>query len=421
MTGFRAGAGRAEIRYPDDVWPLDGFSGTHDPLFVRVVVLDGTQQLVWAVLDQTSLAPEPLARVRDVIAEIAGVADRQVVVSVTHTFSAPHLADPATLDDPGLAERMRVARLAVFAAVADATHDAVRTLRPATLGVGCGGSDVNVNRDVETSAGWTLGLSADGYSDPTLVVVRLDDADARPIAVLVNHAVQPSATNVPGDAARPASADLAGVAVRRIEAETGAVACFLIGAAGDQAPNPAAAGVGLTDSAPDEGGFLLAERLGDRLGEAALAAWRATASAPCAPDLRVHEGLVRVGGQRATPRQDIRPTRVHAYRPEPPRDLPYWVLGLGEVAVVGVQVELSAATGRRLREGSPFPHTVVATMVNGAAKYLPDAGAFDRFTYEAQSSHYARGAAEALTRRIGVHLHELHAAARPDPHQGDST
>lgn len=39
-------------------------------------------------------------------------------------------------------------------------------------------------------------------------------------------------------------------------------------------------------------------------------------------------------------------------------------------------------------------------MVDGAAKYLPDARSYDRYTYEARSSPSARGAAEAAAAAI---------------------
>jgi neutral ceramidase len=39
-------------------------------------------------------------------------------------------------------------------------------------------------------------------------------------------------------------------------------------------------------------------------------------------------------------------------------------------------------------------------MVNGAAKYMPDASAYDKITYEAMNSSYARGSAETLAAAI---------------------
>jgi hypothetical protein len=73
---------------------------------------------------------------------------------------------------------------------------------------------------------------------------------------------------------------------------------------------------------------------------------------------------------------------------------------VGDIGIIGVQVELSSQTGVALRERSGFAHTLVATMVNGAAKYLPDAGSYERITYEAMSSPYAKGSAEALLKAL---------------------
>ena len=51
---------------------------------------------------------------------------------------------------------------------------------------------------------------------------------------------------------------------------------------------------------------------------------------------------------------------------------------------------------REVGEGS----LEVLTMVNGAQKYLPSALAYDRITYEAMNSGFARGASEVLEQAI---------------------
>jgi hypothetical protein len=81
---------------------------------------------------------------------------------------------------------------------------------------------------------------------------------------------------------------------------------------------------------------------------------------------------------------------------------------IGDIALVGVQAELSASTGAQIKARSPFPHTIVLTMVDGAAKYMPDAASYDRFTYEARNSRYAQGSAEAMVSRIVDMLKQMH-------------
>jgi hypothetical protein len=44
--------------------------------------------------------------------------------------------------------------------------------------------------------------------------------------------------------------------------------------------------------------------------------------------------------------------------------------------------------------------TIVMTMVNGGAKYMADAESYDKITYAAMNSRYAKGAAELVSSRI---------------------
>lgn len=40
------------------------------------------------------------------------------------------------------------------------------------------------------------------------------------------------------------------------------------------------------------------------------------------------------------------------------------------------------------------------TLVNGAAKYMADENSYDKFTYEARNSQYAKGSAEYVEDKI---------------------
>jgi hypothetical protein len=72
-----------------------------------------------------------------------------------------------------------------------------------------------------------------------------------------------------------------------------------------------------------------------------------------------------------------------------------------------VQAKLNARTGLDIRAASPFPATCVVTMTNGSAKYMADAMSYDRITYEAMNSRYARGAAAKVAERISELLRSL--------------
>lgn len=409
---LQVGAGRAVVHLPDELWPIEGFTGEHDPLCARVLVLDTDRRFAWAVVDLTSLPGDAVDRIRSALVTETGADAGDILVSVSHTFSAPHLAGPpGTSDD--VRRRMALVRDSVLDAVRRAAADAVAGLRGATVTAGGAVCRINVNRDIETAEGWTLGVGETGFADHDLHMVAIRDEAGETVAVLLNHAVQPSVMNesdsaLGGTAGRLVTADLAGAAARAIEDAHGGVAFFVIGAAGDQAPALTSVRT-LAGARKDAGaaGFAVVELLGERLAAAASLALTSATAVDVSAGVEIVAGQIAVPGQEPRAREDIVPLRGGAYGSAPMRELPYWLLRIGDVVVVGVQVELSAVTGVALRAASPFAGTLVATMVNGAAKYLPEAEAFDRFTYEAQSSRYARGAAEALVAAVTADLARL--------------
>lgn len=407
---LRAGAGLASIDYPAGIWPVDGFTGVHDALAARVVVLEPSDapRIVLVVLDQTSLPPEPLESIRALLARLTGTEMARVIVSVSHTFSAPHLSAvdaPSASLDPSMGS----ARRAVFSAVQRAAAAAVETLRDAVIGHATGRCDVSVNRDVDTPFGWWLGKADSGPVDHDVRVVRIDDRSGSPIAILANYAVQPSIMNesLAADGGRHVTADLAGAAVSRAEERLGggAVVFFLIGAAGDQAPrvtavrsSPGTDGVLRTvDAGADT--YVAVTALGGLLGDAIVETARSVESFDEAPIVSISGHEVELPGQIPLARELITPRRSHIFAEAPAHVAPFWLLKLGPMTVACVQVELSATTGLHIVRHAPHA-TLVATMVNGGAKYLPDESAFDRITYEAMSSKYARGGAERLSRQI---------------------
>ena len=180
-TGLKAGAGRAAIDIPSSLLPLDGFTTVHDDLYVRILLLEnGSRRVALAVLDLTSISAEAIAAMRTTIAKASGVAAADIVVTVTHTFSAPHVqaAGSSTAAAQYVQQITQATSTAITAAVAG--------LQPARVGFGTGECDVNVNRDVLTADGWWLGTGERGSSDKSVGVTRFDDLDGNPIAILVN-------------------------------------------------------------------------------------------------------------------------------------------------------------------------------------------------------------------------------------------
>ncbi|WP_406005459.1 hypothetical protein OG440_04210 [Streptomyces sp. NBC_00637] len=416
-----AGAGKAAVHLPSSLFPVDGFTSVHDPLYVRVVVLDdGTTRLALTVIDQTSVFDDQLARTRDILGRVCGVDPLDCLIVASHTFSAPHVPPPERTPQN---EREKTALLAeaVDHAVTRAAADAVRTLRPATVGFGHGTCRVGVQRNVRTPHGWWLGADDAGPTDPGLGILRVDGPEGTPVALLLNHAVQSSVMNgsVTRAGERQVGADLAGAATRRIEDHygDGAVALFLIGAAGDQAPYlTAVRSVVGEDGEPHlsdlhDDGHTLVDMLGERLAAEAVRVGDTIRTTPPATPLKVIHDSVRVPAQvpPAGGPHDLRPATRYAFTPDGTADAPFVVVRIGDAVYAGVQAELNARTGLAVKAASPFPDTCVVTMVNGAAKYMADEGSYERITYTAMNSRYGRGAAEAVAARLGEALVSLRA------------
>ncbi|MFT4075722.1 MAG: hypothetical protein QM647_09355 [Asticcacaulis sp.] len=409
-AGFTAGAARAEIAIPASTFPIDGFTGQHDPLFARVLLMDdGHTRAAIVVVDQTSIFDGNITAMKAIVTDIAHVDAANIMICASHGFSAPHVFPPDHTP-PEMRDKTAALKQAIEAAVRTAATGATQTLQPARTGFGEGISRVGVNRDVPTPFGWWLGGNDAGYSDPTLGVLRIDGADGQPLAVVMNYGVQSSVMDFSVDSHgnRQVSADLAGVATQSLEDHyRGATSFFLIGAAADQAPYlqanrhvVQADGTAIRQDIRDAGFDLLALQ-GERLGQDALRTSE-TIQAQDTPTIRIERRTVQVITQTGVtvgppPKGPVKTVDLKA---SDPVDVPVILMRVGDTAIVGVREELSASTGTWIRQNSPFAHTLVVTMADGAAKYMPAADAYDRLTYEARSSHYARGAAETLSSAI---------------------
>jgi len=415
-TQFRAGAGRFILDLPEAFFPHEGFDGVHDPLHARALVLDnGRTRSVLAVVDLTSL--RNIEGFRHLAAAAAGAPVGQVWVCAGHTFSAPHLQPLENLTDAGDRSKNEILLEAVNRALREAVLAACRALTECRMGFATSDCSLNVNRDVPTNQGWWKGSRSEGPSDKTLSVLRFEGLDGHPVAVVVGYPVQSSVMlDSVTDGRRLVTSDLGGAVARSLEEQYGGsmVALWNVGAAGDQDPlfvahrNRVDRLGNLSRHDIGDAGWALVSLLAERLAGAAasLADRMVCRTGPFR--LLVRSGQVVAPGQEVFPDvHSMKPSRTYRYVATGPRPFPYALMVVGDVVLVGVQVELVCLTALALKKASPFHNTVVMTLVNGAAKYLPDADSYDRITYAAMNSFGAKGAAEILVEGILADLDRL--------------
>ncbi len=140
--------------------------------------------------------------------------------------------------------------------------------------------------------------------------------------------------------------------------------------------------------------------LGKRLGIEVLRIAEKTKCQTLTGPISMEQYTVKCPGQKILDFQSLRSMHQYTFTPAEERDEPVTIIKLGEVALIGVRPELCSQTAASLKKQSPFPKTTVLTMVNGGAKYMPDSSAYDRITYEAMNSPFARGSAELLCEKV---------------------
>ena len=219
---------------------IEGATGIESRLLATALVLADEDTKV-VILDCDLIGfDRPLAeRIRQVVGQRVGAPSGNVLVGCTHTHNGPCtargiLAGPHDVAArPGEVELLDayienlVGQLAGVAAMADANR------RPARASAARDQADVAVNREEIGEDGVVLvGRNPHGVTDHSVDVLRVDELDGKPLAVLVSYAAHPV---VMGYQVYVYSQDYPGVVRRMVEQATGATCLFLTGAAGNQA------------------------------------------------------------------------------------------------------------------------------------------------------------------------------------------
>src|SRR5450755_3548104 len=194
---LRAGVARVDITPPagEQMWGYEDrrqpATGTIDPLYARVLVLDAGPQarLALVTLDLgRSFGPASLARLRDAAKRSSGISC--LLVAASHTHSAPVIRDEYR-DAPPAWEQ------AALEKIGKAITEAAKALLPVRLGVGTGAAYIGHNRlrvNADGSVSWferNTTRVPTAPVDPTLTVRRIARADGTPPAVLTNSPCHP--------------------------------------------------------------------------------------------------------------------------------------------------------------------------------------------------------------------------------------
>lgn len=407
-----AGAGCGTIHFPDALFPMEGFCGIHDAPKARVLALECGEKAALVSLELVMLPPELVELVKTIVADHTGTKSENIWVHTTHAITTPHAPHapmgmggvPLKLGEDekkNLDYRIGLYTAALTAAVAEAAKAAADSFQVAKLGIGQAQSHISINRDVETPFGWWIGQNPAGKTNPNFDLLRFDSEDGNPIAVILTGGLKPCAidNSQMKENQRLVSSDVPGLACRLIEAEIGAPCLFFMGAAGDQVPQEQALldevmadGSVKTHDFGVEKGLEIVARLGNRLAEDVLPVLQNIRCEEYVPEIKTAKTQLTWGGKGRIP---MMPRKTLDFTYERDVRVDGQILTLGEIAFVGLKPEVNCVTAEQLAEKSPYEKTILISMVNGGQKYMPDAAAYKKITWESQSSMMLPGAAEA--------------------------
>lgn len=381
-----AGAATVDITPKENGKFLNGYQprqsvGVLDPIFHRIVVLnDGKTELVLISSDLTLMSPALADEIEEQIGKKLNLKPENIWWMVTHTHSAPEVGSPglinAFLPDRYVHLIDTAYTRKVGADLADGIVKARNRMARATLGVGWGFSQANINRRaIDIHGNSTTGLNPDGPVDRRIGLIRIDRKDnGLPIAVIANY---PMHATVLGPKSQLVSGDATGVVSRYVEEKLGIPMLYMNGAAGDIAPIYS---VYATPEDLNMGGHLNQFKL--LLGDKILNAFNGIRSSM--ENITLLTGSVTV----QTPKKSglAWPTELKNYAMASGGEtkaikLPVRFLKINnEVAIWSAPVELFTEIAMKVREKSPFPYTFFFGYANGWLGYLPTEEAFHQGT-----------------------------------------
>ena len=410
---FYAGAGKAQIRFTEEMFPTFGenYTGVHDPLTVQVLVLQDVESYVLAACDVVIL--QERQEVVTFISVHTGIPADHVILHTSHVLAAPHFqkrvstAGMRERGGAGLSEEELEAYAArdnlMYAAFTDALaaacDEALSSLQAARYGCGTCEAAVNINRVLERGGEWIQGTNQDGESDHTVTVLRFESLSGDPIAVLFHCNMAPGALegSVCGEE-RLVSADVAGAAERYVERfiGQGVKAFYLTGTTGDQW-QALRARIDYMDESGEqvirdlgEAGFVMPRILGLRLAQQVV---KTAQSIVCS----VPQASMRL----------VRRDFSYPGKEDAASECPAAVLSIGDDAWTAIGAEVTVAFGRKVKERSPFAHTLLIEFAADGGGYMAEREYYAHHSYQAGKSRFSAGGAESFCEDLCGFLEEL--------------
>ena len=365
-----------------------------DPLFAKALVLDdGASRVALCIVDTCMVPRDLIDRAKDIAAQATGIPVEKMLVSATHTHSAPSaMACLGSRIDPDYAA-------ALAPKIADAIIGAAKKLAPARVGWAVvddwehtfnrrwirrpdrmltdpfGVRNVRANMHPGHQSADAVGPS--GPVDPGLSLLAVETADGRPLAVLANYSMHYYGSPL-------VSSDyfsrFAQHVAKALGADAGFVGIMSQGTSGDQ--------MWMDYGAParDIGYDAYAQEIAARVVEAyrriewktaaplRMAERKLTLNFRMPDDARLawaKELTAKLGDRLPQSQAEIYAGEAIHLHARPKAELKLQALRIGDLGITAIPNEVFAITGLKLKAQSPLTPTFNIALANGAEGYIP--------------------------------------------------
>lgn len=429
-----AGTAEIDITPKGSVW-MDGMirshrsTGVHDPLHARALCLasgkDVHDACVLVAMDLVGISQEDAQAARLGAEKATGIPWSRIVLAASHTHSGP-----ATIGyfNPKETEYVRELVPILIALI----QRSASTMEQAAAGCASGSEDTISHyrrlqaRDGHVVMNWEP-FPADkivgplGRIDPELGVLRVASVqeESRNLCVVFNHAGHP---NVLSGDNYLISADYPGLAAQRVQEKFGCTAMFLNGAQGTMDID------GLRDrdwEGRQRIGTTLGKAVADvasRLPVSPVVRLRSSSVCYSIPSRRISQGeyawarqiLAQTGGKvQPLPDgvgDDFKAMLFQQLRDREQADNPVEqvCLALDDTAFISFPGELFTEIGMEIKRLSPFTHTYIIGLANGAIGYVPTREAIAQGGYEVETRRLDDSAVDLVTEHSLSLLRDVH-------------
>ena len=421
LTKLSVGFGIEDVT-PDFRVGLGGFSDMEtrksnsvlDPIYVTCIAMSQNDTTVLLfTIDNLAAHSGTVKTAQERASEVTGLPMENIVVSATHTHSAPAL-------NSSEADAERYKEL-FFAGIANAAKKAMEDRANATVYSGITiVNGLNFDRHYYMADGKyedytdnTTYAAHVGTSDKQMALVKFDrGTDKQPI-LLVNWQAHPDHAGSNGYYS--ISADYPGNLRDKVQADTGMLCAFFSGASGNEVPK--------SKIESEKHSYTIKISYGKALADAAIAALP-TLKQDTGSGVQVIKKTVTVQVDHSMDHRLADANRIYqvwksqglaagdalahslgingSYHARAIRDraaaaqtqtMDLYAFRVGGIGFVSGVYEMFSDAGMYIRDNAPFDTVLIC---NGNSGYIPSAWAYDVQTYEGTTGWYIKGTAEML-------------------------